>query len=129
MTKSFLILFVTIKAEIALILQCVSINTHSVMTEKKILYISLIIFYHHSYTHLLFYLFLKKNIEGGKKKEKKTFSTVSLSLITTHIDTSHLYLYWKNKHNIRKGRKKNRKGEHILKLFKVRHSQFFHLLI
>jgi len=110
MTKSFLILFVTIKAEIALILQCVSINTHSVMTEKKILYISLIIFYHHSYTHLLFYLFLKKNIEGGKKKEKKTFSTVSLSLITTHIDTSHLYLYWKNKKkSIRKGSKRKRK--------------------
>jgi len=35
--------------------------------------------------------------EVGKKKEKKTFSTLSLSLITTHIDTSHLYLYWKNK--------------------------------
>jgi len=56
-----------------------------------------------------------------KKKEKKTFSTLSLSLITTHIDTFHLYLYWKNKEtkNIRKGRKKKekKKGEEILKLF------------
>jgi len=35
MTNSFLILFITIKVEIALILQGVSINTHSVMTRKK----------------------------------------------------------------------------------------------
>jgi len=35
MTNSFLILFITIKAEIALTLQVVNINTHSVMTEKR----------------------------------------------------------------------------------------------
>ena len=35
MTNFFLILFITIKAEIALILQSVSINTHYVMTRKK----------------------------------------------------------------------------------------------
>ena len=53
------------------------------------------------------YISLKKHIEEGRKHiekgEKKTFSTLFLSLITTHIDTSHFYLYWKNKHkNIRK---------------------------
>jgi len=35
MINFFLILFVTIKAEIALTLQVVNINTHSVMTRKK----------------------------------------------------------------------------------------------
>ena len=70
-----------------------------------------------------FYLsFKKKHIEGGgtKKRNLSSFSTLSLSLITTHIDTSHLYLYGKNKHkNIRKGSKKKekRKGEEILKIF------------
>ena len=85
------------KAEIALILQGVSINTHSVMTEKRILYISLILSHHNSHTHLLFYLSFKKILKEVEKKQKKTFSTLSLSLIITHIDTSHLYLYWKNK--------------------------------
>jgi len=49
---------------------------------------------------------------GGrtKKEEENILYTLSLSLITTHIDTSHRYLYWKNKHkNIRKGSKKKRK--------------------
>jgi len=77
------------------------------------------------HTHPIFYLSFKtkKNISKEvekKKKKKKTFSTLSLPLITTYIDTSHLYLYWTNKHkNIRKGSKKKekRKGEEILKIF------------
>jgi len=114
MTNSFLILFIIIKAEIALILQGVSINRHSVKKEKNFLYTSLILSNHHSHTHLIFLSLFqqkKKHIEGGrKKKAKKTFSTLSPSLITTHIDTSHFYLYWKNKHkNIRKGSKKKKK--------------------
>jgi len=63
------------------------------------------------------------------EEKKKTFSTLSLPLITIHIDTSPLYLYWKNKHKLEKEaktKKKREKGEEILKFFvKVRHSQFF----
>jgi len=56
-------LFITIKAEVALILQGVSINTHSMMTEKKnIFYISLILSHHHSHIHSSFILSLSKNI-------------------------------------------------------------------
>ena len=117
------ILFVTINAKIASTLQVVNINMHSVMTKKKnSLHFSNSFLSPLPHTHLLFYLSLKKVIEGGKKKEKKTFFTLSLSLITILIDTSHLYLYWKNKQtkNIRKGSKKKKekkKGEEILKLF------------
>jgi len=63
MTNSFLILLITIKVEIALILQGVSINTHSVMTkkrEKKILYTSLILPDHHSHIHTPFFISLLK---------------------------------------------------------------------
>jgi len=68
------------------------------------------------HTHHLFYLSskkknIKKHFEGRrKKKEKKTLSILSFSLITTHIDTSHFYFYWKNKHkNIRKRKQEKRK--------------------
>jgi len=105
-------LFITIKAEIALILQGASINTHSIITEKEkdSLHFSTSLPSPLPHTHLLFYLSLKKkHTEGGRKK---TFSTHSLTLITTHIDTSRLYLYWQNKHrNIRKGSKKKKRKE------------------
>ena len=46
---------------------------------------------------------------------------LSLSLITTHIDTSHLYLHWKNKQKKileeEAKKKEKKKGEEILKLF------------
>jgi len=99
MTNSFLILFITIKAKIALILQGVSINTHSVMTEKKVPYTSLILSDHHSHIHTSFFISLpkqKKHIEGDnnrkKKKKKNILYTISFYLITIHIDTSHFYL-------------------------------------
>ena len=83
MTPSFLILFITIKTEIGLILQGVSINTHSIIRKggpkKKILYTSLILSYHHSHTNLLFYLSLKKNILK-EVEERRKFSVHSLFL-------------------------------------------------
>ena len=113
MINSFLIFFITIKVvEIALILQGVSINTHSAGKRKKIysIYFSNSFSSPLPHTPPFLSLFQKKSIlKEVEKKEKKTFSTLSLSLITTHKDTSHLYLYWKNKHkNIRKGSKKKR---------------------
>jgi len=85
MINSILILFITIKAEIALILQGVSINTHSVKITKKqkILYTSLILSHHHSHIQTSFLsLFQKKNIL--KEVEKKILYSSSLFLITTH---------------------------------------------
>jgi len=87
MINSFLILFITIKVEIALILQGVSINTHFVMITKKqkILYTSLILSHHHSHIHTSFLSLFqtkKKHIEGGRKKY--ILYSSSLFLITTH---------------------------------------------
>ena len=121
MTNSFLILFITIKAEIALILQYMNINMHSVIrkkgTEKK------------KFSTLLYFFpittptYTPQHIEGGRKKEKKILYTLSFSLYHPHRHLSHLSLlenqthkYWK-----RKKKKEKRKGEEILKLF----SSFF----
>jgi len=85
MTNSILILFVTIKAEIAFILQGVSINTHSVMTEEEILYTSLILSHHHSHIHTPFLISLKKNIlkEVEKRRRKHSLPSLFLSLPPT----------------------------------------------
>jgi len=81
------------KAEIALILQGVSINTHSVMTEKRILYISLILSHHNSHTHLLFYLSFKKILkEVEKKREENILYTLSFSHYHPHRHLSSLSL-------------------------------------
>jgi len=92
MTNSFLILFITIKAEIVLILQSVSINTHSIKTEKKYsLNLSNSFPSALSHTHLLF-VSLKKHIEGGRKSNENIRYTSSFSSITTHINTHFFYL-------------------------------------
>ena len=132
MTNSFLILFITIKAEITLILQGVSINTHSVVTKKNILYTYLILFHHHSHIHTSFLISLqKKRIEGGRQKEEENILyTLSSSHYHPHRHLSSLSLLEKQT-QIRKGsknKKEKRKGEE-LKIFKVHHSQFFQLLI
>jgi len=72
MTNSFLILFVTIKAEIA---RCEYKYTLCHMVrgteiKKRILYTSLILSHHHSHIHISPLISLKKikHIKGGKKK-------------------------------------------------------------
>jgi len=119
MINSFLILFLTIKVEIALILKCVSINTHSVMTEKrkKILYTSLILSHHHSHIHTSSFISLnKKHIEGGRKSKKIIFSTLplSFSLPPTHL---FYYLSWTK---IDKEKRKKREGSYNIQNERVR---------
>jgi len=52
-----------------------------------------------------------------EKKKKKTFSTLSLPLIITHIGTSHFYLSSEKNTKIleEEAKKEKRKGEEILK--------------
>jgi len=111
MTNSFLILFITIKTELALILQGVSINTHSAGTEKKRFSLHFSNSFPSSlpHTHLFCHLSFKKNIlkEVKNKREKKILYNVSFSLITTHTDASHFISLDKQTHkNIIKGAKK-----------------------
>jgi len=124
MTNSFLILFIKIKAMIALILQCVY-KYFVCHMKKKNLYTSLILSHHHFHIHTSFFISLsRKNIlkEVEKKERRKQFYIFSLSLITTHINISNFYLYWKNKHkNIRKGSQKRKKGD-FENFLNVRHS-------
>ena len=102
----FLILFITIKAEIALILQCVSINTPLSWPKKDIFYTSLILSHHHSHTHLLFYLsFKKKYIKGGRKRRKHSLHSLFVSHYYPHKPISFLSLLKKKQKNIRKGDK------------------------
>ena len=121
MTNSFLILFITIKAKIALILQGVSINTHSVMTEKKVPYTSLILSDHHSHIHTSFFISLEKNIlKEVEKKEENILYTLSFSHYHRHRHLASLSLLEKQTQNITKGsknKKEKRKGEEILKIF------------
>ena len=112
MTNSFLILFITIKAEIALILQGVSINTHSVMTERKnSLHFSNSFPSPLPHTHLfLISLKKKKHIEGGRKKKKNILYTLSFSHYHPHRHLSSLSLLKKKHKNIIKGAKKKEKA-------------------
>jgi len=88
MTNSFLILLITIKAEIALILQGVSINTHYVIKKRGIGKKEEKISLHYSnsfpsplpHTHL-FFISLKKNIL--KEVEKNSLHSLFLSLPPT----------------------------------------------
>jgi len=76
-------LFITVKTGIALILQGVGINTHSVIPKKKrdSLHFS-ISSRHQSHIHTSLLISLKKNIEGGSKK-KHSLHSLFLSLPPT----------------------------------------------
>ena len=103
---SFLILFGTIKAEIALTLQVVNINTHFVMTRKRNS-----LHYSNSFpsplphTHLFLISLKKKHIEGGRKKKKNIFYTLSFSRYHPHRHTPLIFISLEKNKNIRKGGK------------------------
>ena len=116
MINSFLILFITIKVEIALILQGMSINTHSVMITKKqkILYTSLILFHHHSHIHTSFLSLFQTKQKNILKEVEKQYSLLFLSLSHYHPHTSFIISIEKN----RKGEKKKR--EKVAIIYKMR---------
>jgi len=111
MTNSFLILSITIKVEISLILQGVSINTHSALTKKKSIYFSNSFPSPPPHTPPFLSLFKKKHIEGDRNKSEKKilYTSLILSHHHSHIHTSFFISISKQKKHIGGGRKNKRK--------------------
>jgi len=93
--------------------------------KKDILYTSLILSHHHSYTPLFYISFIKKHIEGGRKKKRRKLSLHPLFLsLPPTTQTPLIFIFTgKTKTKILEKEAGKKKRE------KVRHFQFFHLLI